>query len=200
MIKIHYPGPGKIIRAENEPEKLGSEIGLLGKNLLVLSAPDIFEKYKSYFKKALKESRNFIQEFGGECCGEEISALEKQVRRNKSDVVLVLGGGKAMDAGKMLAARTGIPLAAFPTSSATCACFTHHSVLYTGEGVYLGEEETKNPEILFLDYSLIKDQPFPLFASGLADALAKFYERTGVSGKVEELAVKISELIYLRIH
>lgn len=74
-----------------------------------------------------------------DCCEEDLQRLQADVAAANADpmaadpidAVVTAGGGKVMDAGKLLADRLGLPCITVPTSAATCAGWTALANLYS---------------------------------------------------------------------
>jgi len=114
--------------------------------------------------------------FGGECCPAEIATHRSRIERTDPDVVIGVGGGKALDAAK-LAADGRCPVAAVPTSPATCAAWTALSIVYEADGTYRsGVPLSRPPELVVADLDVLVDAPARLFANGVLDAAAKHFE------------------------
>ncbi len=72
-----------------------------------------------------------------DCCGEDLERLiSNQPTHEPFDAVVAIGGGKVLDAGKLLADRLAIPCVTVPTSAATCAGWTALANLYSPQGAF----------------------------------------------------------------
>lgn len=106
--------------------------------------------------------------------GEVLEATEAHwqhlLRDLRGDVVYALGGGLAVDAAKYLAAKRALPLVCIPTALSVDAFLTSASgVRHAGCVRYL---ETKPPDRLLVDLSLIRAAPSELRAAGICDVLS----------------------------
>jgi len=139
----------------------------------------ILDKYRRRFAGILSVKPVIIF-FGGECSLGEVGRLEKSARaaaRGPVKAIFAAGGGKAIDASKILAARLGARLAAIPTSTATCAAFTSIAPTYFSDGTKRKTlDMAKAPDVCAADYGVLIRQPARLVAAGIADAVAKYYE------------------------
>jgi len=121
-------------------------------------------------------------EFGGECSPPEISDHRNRIERLAPDRVIAVGGGKAIDAAK-LAADGRCPVVAVPTSPATCAAWTALSIVYDADGTYRsGVPLSRPPSLVVADLDILADAPARLFANGVMDASAKYFETRLTAG------------------
>jgi glycerol-1-phosphate dehydrogenase [NAD(P)+] len=88
----------------------------------------------------------------------------------RGEVVYAVGGGLAADMGKYLAARRGLPLICVPTALSVDAFFTWASgVRQRGCVSYV---ETKPPDRLVIDWTVLGAAPPPIRAAGICDVLS----------------------------
>ena len=70
-----------------------------------------------------------------------------------------------------------------PTSAATCAGWTALANVYSPEGAFLSDVAlARCPDLLIFDHDLVRQAPVRTLASGIADAMAKWYEAAVSSG------------------
>ena len=118
-----------------------------------------------------------------DCCAQDLQRLERELRGQDCDGLIAAGGGKVLDAGKLLADRLGIACITVPLSAATCAGWTALSNIYSPAGAFEGDVALKRcPDLLIFDHSLVRQAPSRTLASGIADAIAKWYEASVSSG------------------
>jgi glycerol dehydrogenase-like iron-containing ADH family enzyme len=122
-----------------------------------------------------------------DCCEEDLGEVAQALQETRADGVLAVGGGKVLDAGKLLAHRHGLPCLTVPTSAATCAGWTALANLYTPTGAFRGDVALDRcPDLLVFDHSLVLQAPARTLASGIADAMAKWYEASVSSGRSDD--------------
>jgi glycerol dehydrogenase-like iron-containing ADH family enzyme len=140
----------------------------------------------------LIDIQNFLANLGLEytsgylapdCCESSLEHLQQQASENGADVVIGIGGGKVLDAAKLVAYRTNLPVVTIPTSAATCAAWTALSNVYSPTGGFLYDVGLDRcPDLLILDYRPIATAPEYTLVAGIGDAIAKWYEASVSSG------------------
>ena len=135
-----------------------------------------------------------------DCCYEDLARIKKFILKNNCDSIVAAGGGKVLDAGKFLADSLSIPIITVPLSPSTCAGWTALSNIYSINGQFIEDIQLKScPKILVLDHAFIETAPKRTLASGIADALAKWYESSLTSSSVEDglvqQAIQISRVL-----
>ncbi len=112
-----------------------------------------------------------------DCSGATLKALHQAAEDHQANVVVGVGGGKALDAAKLLAHQRRVPVVTIPTSAATCAAWTALANVYSDQGAFLYDVALDScPDLLLLDYTLVQTAPPRTLVAGIGDALAKWYE------------------------
>ncbi|MBL0225289.1 MAG: glycerol dehydrogenase [Geobacteraceae bacterium] len=107
----------------------------------------------------------------------EIRRLTGIAAANRVDVIISLGGGASIDAGKAVAHEMKLPVIVVPTVISTDAPCSALSVVYTEAGVferYLFLR--RNPDCVLVDTTLVAQSPVRFLVAGMGDALATFWE------------------------
>ena len=135
-----------------------------------------------------------------DCCYEDISRIKNIILKNNHDSVIAAGGGKVLDCGKYIAECLNIPCITVPLSASTCAGWTALSNIYTKDGQFIKDVTLGScPKILVYDHKFIQTAPSRTLASGIADALAKWYESSLTSSSIEDglvqQAIQISRVL-----
>ena len=190
-----YRGNGAWLNALPQIKKITKRPLLLGRSL---ATNKIREKiYKNLHNEDLDIHLSNL-EF--DCCYEDLARIKQIILKNNCDSIIAIGGGKVLDAGKYLADSLSIPVITIPLSASTCAGWTALSNIYSIKGQFIKDVELKScPKILVLDHEFIKTAPKRTLASGIADALAKWYESSLTSSRVEDglvqQAIQISRVL-----
>ena len=135
-----------------------------------------------------------------DCCYEDISRIKNIILENNHDSVIAAGGGKVLDSGKYIADCLNIPCITVPLSASTCAGWTALSNIYTKYGQFIKDVALGAcPKILVYDHKFIQTAPYRTLASGIADALAKWYESSITSATMDDglvqQAIQISRVL-----
>jgi glycerol dehydrogenase len=76
-----------------------------------------------------------------------------------------------------------LPVVTIPTSAATCAAWSALSNIYSNQGAFQYDVALDRcPNLLILDYDLIKTASVRTLVAGIGDAIAKWYEASVSSG------------------
>lgn len=119
-----------------------------------------------------------------DCCDLDLALVEKQIKLSNCDALIACGGGKVLDAGKLIANHLDLVCITVPTSAATCAGWTALANIYSAAGAFQADVSLKRcPDLLIFDHQLILTAPPRTLASGIADAMAKWYEASVSSGQ-----------------
>jgi glycerol dehydrogenase-like iron-containing ADH family enzyme len=131
-----------------------------------------------------------FSDYGADCSETSLANLRQALAQHEADLVIGVGGGKALDAAKLLAFQTALPVVTVPTSAATCAAWTALSNIYSEQGAFQYDVALATcPNLLILDYNLVQTAPQRTLVAGIGDALAKWYEASVSSGSSEQTLI-----------
>lgn len=173
-----FISPTKYIQCEGALYDLGDYVSLFGKSALLIAHKDDALRVKEQLDAtAAKNGVTFVtSDFGGECSRQEIARLKEVAAKANCDVVVGLGGGKAIDTAKCVADSVK-PVIVCPTIAATDAPTSSSAVLYTPEGAFDDYAYfISNPNVVLVDTAVIAMAPARFLVSGMGDALSTFFE------------------------
>ena len=179
--------PEIIFRGKDAWEKAIPQISKLIQSPLILGRSTHTKNLRNKLLRDLKNQNLNVNSDNlyYDCCYEDISRLKSLILENNHDAVIAAGGGKVLDCGKYLAESLDIPCITVPLSASTCAGWTALSNIYTKNGQFIRDVPLRScPKILVYDHKFIQTAPSRTLASGIADALAKWYESSITSSTI----------------
>ncbi|WP_081943117.1 iron-containing alcohol dehydrogenase family protein [Dickeya fangzhongdai] len=172
--------PATVLRGAGVSQQLGGICARLGSRVLVAGGHQALAAAQTLIIEQLQQAGvtlTAVEWSGEQCSVSQIERLCTRVRETDSDVLLAVGGGKALDTGKAVAFQCGIPVVTLPTIAATCAAVTPLSVRYHDDGHFHDLHHLPvAPAAVVIDSALLARAPLRWLAAGLGDTLAKWYE------------------------
>jgi glycerol dehydrogenase len=184
--------PAKVIRGAGVLSSTVADISKLGTRPLIVAGNRTLgicqESLQEIFQA--QELQTTSVSYGADCCEVTLKALRKAAKEHKADMVIGVGGGKALDTAKLVGHQLKLPVVTIPTSAATCAGWTALSNVYSESGAFLYDVAlSRCPDLLILDYDLIQTAPQRTLVAGIGDAIAKWYEASVSSGHLQDTLV-----------
>ena len=174
-------GCGRYVQAPGSIEIVGREAELLHcKKALIVAGAKAYDHAGAKLEASLKNYGIDFEVFimTTDCTYETLAYLKSEVvPKVQPDCVISLGGGKVMDMGKATGHGCDLPVINVPTSVATVNCWSAMSVMYTPDHKPIDRIwHAKENNAVIIDTQIIAEAPVKLFASGMADAFAKYIE------------------------
>ena len=205
-----FSSPSRYTQGVNATQVLGREMAGLGIEgpALIVAGRSAAAQLSDIWKQTLGEvdCRYSIHGFAGECSFTEILRIRHAAENLAARVIVGAGGGKALDAARATAGELRVPFVSCPTLASTDAPCSAVSVIYTESGIV---EEIRilqcNPLLVLVDTQVIVQAPPRLFASGMGDALATWFEARACAashsknlrgGSSTRSALALAELCY----
>ena len=178
MIKT-IVAPGKYVQGVGAIDEAGKFIAPLGKKVLVIWDSIVHglisERLEAGLKKHDAEMISFV--FPGECSHNQVNKAVEKARASGANVVVGAGGGKTIDLAKAVGFAIDARLVCIPTIASNDAPTSACTVYYTDEGVLDGWDVwPRNPDLVLVDTQVIANAPIRWMKSGIADALATWFE------------------------
>jgi len=194
--------PDKVIRGKNAWKYSLSEVVKLTKAPLLLGRSPITRSLRSIIYNDLNKLnlKVYNSELEFDCCEDDLTRIYNFALKQNCDAIITAGGGKVLDAGKLLAEYLSVPCITVPLSASTCAGWTALANIYTKKGQFVRDINLKSsPKLLVCDHTFINLAPKKTLSSGIADSLAKWYESsiTSSSSKdgIVQHAIQISRVL-----
>jgi glycerol dehydrogenase len=202
MIKV-FIAPRRYVQGAGVLMDIGKYIAPLGKRVLVAWGPvgsGLFEEtVRQSFEEHDLELIPF--EFSGECDRGQIALGINLGKAEKAEVVVGLGGGKAIDLAKAVAMDLDAKLVTAPTIASNDAPTSAATVYYTEDGLFEGWDIwTRNPDLVLVDTEVIVQAPVRWLSSGIGDGLATWFEaEAAYKGRRVALAGGVSTMAALTL-
>lgn len=179
MTQRGYGGPLRYVQGPGVVADIGRYAAPLATRALVIVDGFFWDTLRPDIEAALVGAgvSTLCVRFGGECSEAEIERCIAAGRDHDAGVVIGLGGGKALDTGKIAAFHLGARIVTVPTIASTDSPTSSLGVVYSPEGVYDRVVRCgRNPDVVLVDSELIVRAPARFLASGMGDALSTFVE------------------------
>lgn len=169
--------PTKYVQGEDELLNLGYFVQTFGKTALLIANPEDVDRVRPQLEETAKRFNiSFVEGgFSGEVTREETARLQAVAVKEQTDCTIGLGGGKAIDASKVVA--EGENLIIVPTIAAQDAPTSHSAVLYHADGSFDDYAYFKqSPSVVLADTKVIAKAPTRFLVAGMGDALSTYFE------------------------
>lgn len=171
--------PTKYVQGEDELLNLGYFVKTFGKKALLIADPFALTLVKDKLEATqAKYGVEFVSAgdiFKGECSRTVVAKLQEVAKANRCACTIGLGGGKAIDTSKCVAA--GSNLIICPTIAATDAPTSHSAVMYFDNHEFDDYAYFRqNPSVVLIDLNVIANAPARFLVSGMGDALSTYFE------------------------
>lgn len=172
-----FGGPHLYIQGENALGELPSETARYGERPLIVADPIVTDLFGNRLQELFGDVTPVFADFGGECTAAEIDRIGYLAKAASADVVIGMGGGKAIDTAKGVRIALALPIIVVPTIASNDSPTSRLAVLYTPDHV-LSEVRLMptNPDVVLVDSTLIAAAPVRFFVAGIGDALSKYFE------------------------
>ena len=188
MKALNFPilniAPAQVVRGKGVLARSAHLFARLGKRPLLVGGDRTLTVARPFLETPLNHLNTASAAYHKDCSESAIDALHQATEAHQADLIIGIGGGKALDAAKLLAHQRQLPIITLPTSAATCAGWTALSNIYSEAGAFLYDVGLSQcPNAIVLDYDLVATAPKRTLVAGIGDAIAKWYEASVSSGQ-----------------
>jgi len=207
-MKKVFISPSKYVQGFGVLKELGAYVKEYGSKALLVASKDD----QARVQEALNHTESaygvtlIYSSFGTECTGQEVDRLTKVSQDEACDLVIGLGGGKALDTAKAVANGSCLPVFTVPTIASTDAPCSSLSVVYNDKGEFQEYRFYRsNPNLVLVDTEIISKAPTRFLIAGMGDALSTYFEARSCErafadnipgGMSTKLAVAAADLCY----
>jgi glycerol dehydrogenase-like iron-containing ADH family enzyme len=184
------PAPAQVMRGAGILAQLGDHLARFGQRPFLVGGAQTLALTESLWGSTLEGLAVAQATYETDCSEGAIARIQTAIHTHQADVIVGIGGGKALDLAKLLAFQQHLPVVTIPTSAATCAAWTALSNVYSDRGAFAYDVALDRcPDLLVLDYDLIATAPRRTLVAGIGDALAKWYEASVSSGDSQQTLI-----------
>lgn len=176
---IVFGSPRRYVQGPGAAAGLGAELMRLGRSAIFVAEDGIWRTVSVQVVESCKQAgvTGRHLRFGGEVTRAEIDRLHAACASEAPGIVVAIGGGKAIDAGKALCARLGARMVTMPTIASNDSPTSHIFVIYDEDHRLVAVERmAANPDLVIVDTAIVAQAPAILLSAGIGDAVVKQFE------------------------
>ena len=164
--------PRLIVVGEKNMSEFGKFLHVLNKSKKVslISGSNVKNIFKKQVEKSLKSNKiKFVWHTSKDNKIQTLNHIQKEVKKDQSDVVAGIGGGRSVDTAKIVAFNLDIPFVSVPTAA------SHDGMASPFVSVKSDKPHSivaSAPLGVFVDIDIIRKAPTRLLASGCGDLIA----------------------------
>lgn len=171
--------PNRYIQGPDVIKETAKYIAHLGSIIFFIGGPTALSIIRDKVSASLDERslRYHFEEFFGECTRLSATGLSGKAKEFGAQVIVGVGGGRAIDTAKAVSHELGSALVIIPTVASNDAPCSALSVQYDEKHMldrFLILR--RSPDVVLADSKIIAESPTRYFVAGMGDALATWFE------------------------
>lgn len=177
-----FGAPPRYIQGPGAIDRIGALLEPWGPNILVVGDTHVIGMLGERLRGLLEASglAPVFLRLDGEITRDAIAALAAQAGGVDFGIVLGLGGGKSLDAGKAVAVLLGKPVATAPTIASNDSPTSGSIAIYDDNHTMIAVDRMPGgPALVVVDTALIAKAPVHFLLAGIGDAISKKFEAEG---------------------
>lgn len=174
-----FAGPGRYVQGPGALDLLGELLTPFGPTPFVVMDPAVRDLLGARVDEVLRGAGldPVVGLLAGEITYDAIDELLKSVAGRDVGVAVGVGGGKALDAAKAVALRTGVPTVTVPTIASNDSPASGAVAMYDADHVMVSVDRLpRHPAVVVVDTALIAAAPVGFLLAGIGDAISKKFE------------------------
>ncbi len=177
-----FAGPLRYLQGPDALDALGEVLTAYGPRPAVVTDPVVLDLLGDRLEQVLSEAGLVpeVRVLCGEITAAAAGRLADSLRSADPGVVVGLGGGKAIDAGKAVSLRLGLPVVTVPTIASNDSPTSRAVAMYDDDHRLVSVDQLPvNPHAVIVDTGIVVTAPVRFLRAGIGDAIAKTYEAAG---------------------
>lgn len=177
-----FAGPRRYVQAPGALDLLGGLLATLGQVPVVVADPEVMRLFGDRLERVLTAAglRPRLRVLDGELTYARVAGLAGSLGGAAADVVVGVGGGKSLDAGKAVALALGLPVVTVPTAASNDSPASAAVAMYDDAHAMVAVDRLPHhPELVVVDTAVLARAPVGLLRAGVGDAMAKKFEAEG---------------------
>lgn len=178
-MKRVFVAPSKYVQGPGVLDELGVYAREIGIRPVVVVDPEVQKLFGERLEQAFGVLEVSVPMLGfpGEVTHGAIDALVSQARALGADVIIGIGGGKALDTAKGVALKLETRFISVPTIASTDGPASAYVAVYDDNHVMVDVLKLPhNPDLVLVDTEVIAGAPLRFLLAGVGDAIAKKFE------------------------
>lgn len=174
-----FGAPSRYVQCAGLMDHVGRFASQLGGRAVLVLDEVIWGLYGKRLATSLQAAEMQIEVlmFSGNLMQSTAGELTADLSVQDGDVVVAVGGGRAIDTGKAVVEILGCPLITVPTAASNDAATSKNFVLYdASKKVVEVRHLPRSPDFVLADIQVIAGAPKAYLAAGFGDAIAKLTE------------------------
>jgi glycerol dehydrogenase len=174
-----FAATSRYVQGDAALDDLGRHCKVLGRSALVITDADMArllgDRVRASFQAA--DVACALEVFPGEITHVAITALAQNSLQLGADMVVGLGGGKALDTAKGVALKLGLRCISVPTIASNDGPASAAIAVYDDQHIMQDILQLpRNPDLVLVDTGVIANAPVRFLRAGIGDAISKKFE------------------------
>lgn len=182
---IAFGAPGRYLQGPGLLSRLHDAMAGLGVRPFVLVDAALIDTLRATLDAGFGSlaAATAYAPFSGECGDPAIDAAAAAARSHGCDVIVAVGGGKAIDTAKGACMALGVPLVVVPTIASNDSPTSRLVVVYDDHHVLVATRTmARSPDLVLVDTAVIAGAPARFLLAGIGDAISKKFEAAQAIG------------------
>lgn len=178
MLKL-FGSPGRYLQGPGAIAEIGPFAARTGTRAIIVADRYVAQAYGGLVRDRCEAGGvpAALAAFDGEITRETVETLVAEARASRADLVVALGGGKSIDAGKAVCNALRTRLITVPTVASNDAPTSKNYVIYDDDHTLVAVEHLPfSPDYVVVDTEILARAPRDLLRAGIGDAVSKRFE------------------------